>query len=190
MTSAVLVPIFHADRLTDWAFQKYDNDPYIQGAADYLDKAIVWARNSGLKVWIDLHGAPGSQNGFDNSGHRINTPSSPGAIGWGSNDTVKQTLEVLGMMSTRYLAQNNSDVVVALELLNEPLATSLSDVNILKQFYKDGYGEAKSANSQYGTNTAVVIQDAFETSSFWNDVLSPSDAMNGGSCLEHRSVLY
>jgi glucan 1,3-beta-glucosidase len=39
-----------------WAFQKYDGDPYIQGAADYLDTAIGWARKTGLKVWIDLHG--------------------------------------------------------------------------------------------------------------------------------------
>ncbi len=39
-----------------WAFQKYGGDPYIQGAADYLDQAIAWARQTGLKVWIDLHG--------------------------------------------------------------------------------------------------------------------------------------
>lgn len=39
-----------------WAFQKYEGDPYIQGAADYLDAAIDWARQTGLKVWIDLHG--------------------------------------------------------------------------------------------------------------------------------------
>lgn len=39
-----------------WAFQKYQGDPYIQGAADYLEKAIGWARQTGLKVWIDLHG--------------------------------------------------------------------------------------------------------------------------------------
>jgi glucan 1,3-beta-glucosidase len=39
-----------------WAFQKFDGDPYIQGAADYLDQAIGWARETGLKIWIDLHG--------------------------------------------------------------------------------------------------------------------------------------
>lgn len=52
---------------TDWAYQKYNNDPYIQGAAPYVDKAIGWARQTGLKVWIDLHGAPLSQNGFGNT---------------------------------------------------------------------------------------------------------------------------
>ena len=39
-----------------WAFQKYEGDPYIMGAQMYLDQGIEWARQTGLKVWIDLHG--------------------------------------------------------------------------------------------------------------------------------------
>ena len=39
-----------------WAFEKYDGDPYIMGAADYLEQAIGWARQTNLKVVIDLHG--------------------------------------------------------------------------------------------------------------------------------------
>jgi glucan 1,3-beta-glucosidase len=39
-----------------WAFQKYEWDPYIMGAQDYLDQAIGWARLTGLQVVIDLHG--------------------------------------------------------------------------------------------------------------------------------------
>ena len=39
-----------------WAFQKFDADDYIQGAAEYMDQAITWARSTGLKVWVDLHG--------------------------------------------------------------------------------------------------------------------------------------
>jgi hypothetical protein len=39
-----------------WAFEKYPGDPYIQGAAEYLDQAVQWAANAGLNVWIDLHG--------------------------------------------------------------------------------------------------------------------------------------
>ena len=39
-----------------WAFEKYDGDPYIMGAAHFLDQAIGWARQTNLKVVIDLHG--------------------------------------------------------------------------------------------------------------------------------------
>lgn len=46
-----------------WAFEVGSGEPYIQGQLPYLQKAVGWARNHGLKVIIDLHGAPGSQNG-------------------------------------------------------------------------------------------------------------------------------
>lgn len=39
-----------------WAFEKYENDPYVKGAAEYLDQAIGWAADAGLNVWVDLHG--------------------------------------------------------------------------------------------------------------------------------------
>ena len=40
-----------------------------------MEKATQWARTYGLHILIDLHGAPGSQNGEDHSGHA-------GSIGW------------------------------------------------------------------------------------------------------------
>ncbi len=36
----------------------------------YLKRLLQWADEIGLKILLDLHGAPGSQNGFDNSGRR------------------------------------------------------------------------------------------------------------------------
>jgi hypothetical protein len=42
-----------------WSFFLSPGDPYIQGFAQYLDQGITWAQQTGLKVWIDLHGAPG-----------------------------------------------------------------------------------------------------------------------------------
>jgi glucan 1,3-beta-glucosidase len=53
-----------------WAYDVSAGEPYIQGQTEYLDRVIGWARTHNVKVMIDLHGAPGSQNGFDNSGQR------------------------------------------------------------------------------------------------------------------------
>lgn len=39
-----------------WALAPRSGDPYVQGQLPYLDKAISWARKSGLKVMLDLHG--------------------------------------------------------------------------------------------------------------------------------------
>jgi glucan 1,3-beta-glucosidase len=47
-----------------WAFDVSEGEPYIQGQLSYLQKAVTWAGNHGLKLIVDLHGAPGSQNGY------------------------------------------------------------------------------------------------------------------------------
>lgn len=44
-----------------WAFDLQPGDPYVQGQIPYLERALQWCRQANLKVWIDLHGVPGSQ---------------------------------------------------------------------------------------------------------------------------------
>lgn len=39
-----------------WAVETFPGDPYVDGQLDYLDRAIDWARDAGLKVIVDLHG--------------------------------------------------------------------------------------------------------------------------------------
>jgi len=142
-----------------WAFHKNDGDSYVQGQAAYLDQAIGWARSAGLKVWVDLHGAPGSQNGFDNSGTR-------GNVGWQQGDTIAQTLAVLKTISQKYGSQSYQDVVVGIELLNEPLGPAL-DMGKLTQFYKDGFGQQRDVS-----DNVIVIEDAFQNPSYWNGLLN------------------
>lgn len=48
-----------------WAWEVGPGEPYIQGQLPYLRNAVNWARDHGLKVIIDLHGVPGSQNGYE-----------------------------------------------------------------------------------------------------------------------------
>lgn len=149
----------------------YDGETYTQGAAPYIDAAVDWARATGLKIWIDLHGAPGSQNGFDNSGHKVATP------GWQQGDTVAQTLAVLETISTKYAQTQYQDVVVGVELLNEPLSSELN-VDALKQFYRNGFGQVRAVS-----DTPVILHDGFEAPSAWNGFLTPSDdnSQNGKS---------
>ncbi|KAL9585223.1 MAG: hypothetical protein Q9212_001653 [Teloschistes hypoglaucus] len=160
-----------------WAYKKFDNDPYIQGAAPYVDKAIDWARQTGLKVWIDLHGAPLSQNGFDNSGQLIKAPQTPG---WTQGDSVNQTLAVIQLIANKYAQLSYQDVVVAIQLLNEPLASSLTGgINAVTQFYNDGYGNVRKIS-----NTPVMLHDAFQNVSFWDGVLAPPG--KSGVVIDHH----
>ena len=149
-----------------WAYQKF-NDPYVQGAAPYIDNAISWARQTGLKVWIDLHGAPGSQNGYDNSGHN-------GTVGFGTGNTLADTRSVIQQIANKYAQDSYQDVVVAIEVLNEPLPKSMTGgLDTVEQYYRDAYGDIRAIS-----DTEVVVHDAFQTGSSLNGLLAPSDASN------------
>ena len=103
--------------------------------------------------------APGSQNGFDNSGRY-------GAINWQQGNTVPETITAIQSLKDRYASA--TDVVTAIELLNEPLGPAL-DLQGLKDFYNTGYQTVRSGN----TDTVVVIHDAFEDiSGYWNGFMN------------------
>jgi len=50
-----------------WAYEVGPGEPFISGQHDYLLKAVTWAGQYNIKVIVDLHGAPGSQNGYTRS---------------------------------------------------------------------------------------------------------------------------
>ena len=113
-----------------WAYDN-SNSPYAKGAAPFIDAAIDWARSVGLKVMIDLHGAPGSQNCFDNSGQKCDKPQ------WTTGNTVQKTLSVLKTIQTKYGDAKYDDVIAGIQLLNEPL-TPVLNLDTVKQFTRDG----------------------------------------------------
>lgn len=146
-----------------WAYGSLDNDPYVLGQDKYLERAIGWARKHGLAVWIDLHGAPGSQNGFDNSGLRD-------LIEYQTDENISLTLTVLQKIFDKYGVAEYEDVVSGIQFLNEPLGPS-SDMNQLKNFYRWAYGNMRSVSY----NNAV-IHDAFEqTEGYWDSFMNVKD---------------
>jgi len=55
-------------------------------------------RKYGLKIILDLHASPGSQNGFQHSGSR------DGSQEWGKTDeNINQTVHVIEFLSARYV---------------------------------------------------------------------------------------
>ncbi|KAF2872875.1 glycoside hydrolase superfamily [Massariosphaeria phaeospora] len=151
-----------------WSVIGRDGDPYVQGAYDVLGKALDWAKDAGLKVMIDLHGgklklpatfiqtlmraAPGSQNGFDNSGRL-------GNVGWTQGDTIDHTLKVLNKIRDDHASH---PAVAAIELLNEPMGSAV-DMNKVRQFYMDGWGNLKDSD------VAVTFHDAFQGVTSWGN---------------------
>lgn len=161
-----------------WAFVLKDDDPYVQGQTKYLDRALGWAKKYNLKVWIDLHGAAGSQNGFDNSGLRD-------SLQFQNGDNTDVTLQALKKIATTYATSAWEDVVIGIELLNEPLGPSL-DLDKLKSYLSQGYEYVRNVGDQ-----AVIVQDAFQPSGYWNDFLTVSNGDNWNVVVDkHRYQVF
>lgn len=159
-----------------WAFKTLDTDPYVTSKQEYyLDQAIGWARNNGLKVWVDLHGAAGSQNGFDNSGLRDS---------WAflEDSNLKLTQEVISYMLEKYSQDEYLDTVVGVELINEPLGPVL-DMDKLKQYYQTNY---EYLRNELGRDQIVVIHDAFEPYNYWDSTLT-YDQGDWGVVVDHHN---
>ena len=101
--------------------------PYVESSR-FIDFALEQCKKNDLKLLLDLHGAPGSQNGWDHSGRS-------GAINWTDPKNVQETLRILETFAQKY-GQHPS--LYGIELLNEP--KDEVPLAILQQFYQDAYG--------------------------------------------------
>ncbi|OXC65997.1 hypothetical protein AYX13_05197 [Cryptococcus neoformans] len=136
-----------------------DGEPYLVGAYDYLKLAVTWASSLNLKVMVDVHGSPGGQNGFDNSGIR-------GVREWFTNDTsISRTLSTLHVLTAEFSRSFYNDTVIAIELINEPFPYTTSELNILKSYYQAGYETVRSNDG--ASKFVVAIDEEFQGLQTW-----------------------
>lgn len=153
---------------------------------EYLDKAFDYARQTHIKILIDLHSVPGGQNGFDNSG-------TCGLCTWHTKDSYYQeTMRVLKQLALR---NKGREELFGIQPMNEPANTfifnlnkglhknrypervSISSViprNKLEEFYLDVYNQIMPI---LGKERALVLHDQFEPMS-WNDFMPKEEYPN------------
>ncbi len=92
-----------------------DRPPFI-GCIEELDKAFAWAEKYDLKILIDLHTAPLSQNGFDNGGIC-------GVCKWSQTpEEVDFVLDVLEKLAKRYGQRKG---LFGITPINEPITEEM-----------------------------------------------------------------
>jgi len=131
------------------------NEPWIVGNRwEAFHRLCQWARELDLQVWPNLHTAPGSQNGFDNSGVE-NTIFT--CDGWGDSAlNVQRTLDILHDITFRIAQDGLLDVVTGFGLLNEPFG-DCSDF-VYRKFLDDGL---RVARNNMGNDVDIFVSDKF-----------------------------
>ena len=106
-----------------WAITTYTGDPYVPKISwRYLLRGIEYARKYGLRVNLDLHAVPGSQNGWNHSGRQ-------GMVGWlnGTDGALngQRSLDLHNQLSTFFAQPRYKNVIAIYGLVNEPKMTVL-----------------------------------------------------------------
>ena len=120
-----------------------DGDPPYAAGIEHLDRAYELAAWHGIRILLDLHGAPGSQNGQDHSGRQ-------GHAGWFTRAAARErTVDVAARLDERYREHPSH---WGLQLLNEPPVRLVH--RTLRQYYQE-------AASRLEGPTRLVFHDAF-----------------------------
>lgn len=132
-----------------WLF----GDEVYNRSVEFIDQALQMIGDVGLDFMLDLHTAPGCQNGFDNGGIQYQ-------LEWDKDPkNVDQTIEILKKILQRYLDYPHFH---SIQLLNEPFVSI--DMKIMKDFYLRSYNELRKIDK----NKYIVMHDAFRLNE-WED---------------------
>jgi glucan 1,3-beta-glucosidase len=136
--------------------------PYVEYGR-FIDFALDQAQQNGLKLLLDLHGAPGSQNGWDHSGRAgpVNWPNDP--------NNINETLRILESFAQKF---GKHPALLGIELLNEP--RDVVPLEILQKFYRDAYARLRQ---HMDPNAAIVFHDSFRPLA-WKKFMQEPDFSN------------
>ncbi len=115
-------------------------------SVEAIDKALTMMEEIGLDFMLDLHTAPGCQNGFDNGGiqHVIDWPKDP--------KNIDKTIDILEQIMMQF---NHYEHFHSIQLLNEPHVSI--DIDLLQDFYKRAYHRLRSIHA----TRVIVMHDGF-----------------------------
>ena len=141
-----------------WTFKEVK--PYYN-SLPFIKRAMEWAHRHGLLVLLDLHTAPGCQNGFDNGGITgvIDCPK--------TQENIDLTVEVLGIIAEEF---KDAPALWGIEVLNEPHFSI--DLNLIQRFYLNAY----QAIRKILPHVKIVFHDSFRpTDPSWRDFFANNE---------------
>ena len=153
-----------------WAVEIYEGDPYVfRTSWRYLLRSIEWARKYGLRVNLDLHALPGSQNGWNHSGKK-------GKIGWLNGTDGKlnadRAHDIHDRLSKFFAQDRYKNIITHYGFANEPRMTDLKVSDVI------GWTEkAYKIIRDNGVKAIGVFGDGFMGLEKWQGLMPGYDDM-------------
>jgi len=151
--NAVRLPVGHWLFGKDYPYHRSYGEtryPFVVGGIEMVDQVFLWASEYGLRVVLDLHAAPGCQNGFDNGGIL-------GVCEWHTKEEyIQHSLDVLERLAQRY---KDHPALHGIQALNEPSWDIPTD--LLKRYTLDAYRRIRRHCPP--ERVTVVFHDGFRS---------------------------
>ncbi|KAF8228078.1 glycoside hydrolase [Tricholoma matsutake] len=179
-----------------WAIEAINNEPFLVGTSwTYFLKAIQWARKYGIRIYLDLHALPGSQNGWV-SPVSVELEAAPV-----STDTVRftrrqpnvsalfhksmhgtmgianaqRTLTYLRII-TQFVSQDQyRDVVGIVGIVNEILWATVGEIPVQSFYFAAYEAIRKSTGTGSGAGPYIAIHEGFQGPAIWEGFLAGAD---------------
>ncbi|KAG0224493.1 hypothetical protein BGW42_005066 [Actinomortierella wolfii] len=147
------------------------DEPYVADLSwKYLLRGIEWARKNGLRVLVELHAAPGSQNGWNHSG-RV------GSINWIKGPqgpaNAKRTITYINDIVAQFNKPEYQHVAPIFGLLNEP-AGYVIGADEVKAWSEEAFSSFRSATGN-GKGPWGVLHDGFIGQQAWLGTMRSAD---------------
>ncbi|EJT98402.1 glycoside hydrolase [Dacryopinax primogenitus] len=156
-----------------WAIEVYPGEPFVPHLAwQYFLKAIQWARKYGLRINMDLHTIPGSQNGWNHSGKLGPVNFLFGVMGIAN---AQRALAYIRTLAEFVSQPEYSQVVQYFGVVNEALVDTIGQPQ-MQTFYLEAYTMIRNITGLgQGNGPFIGIHDGFIGMQQWASFLQGSD---------------
>ncbi|KAI0262189.1 glycoside hydrolase superfamily [Gloeopeniophorella convolvens] len=156
-----------------WCIETWPGEPFLAKVSwKYILRVFGWARKYGLRIYLDLHTVPGSQNGYNHSGRQGQVNFLNGIMGIAN---AQRTLDYIRII-TEFISQPEYQAVIPVfGIINEALVSTIGQ-DQMTSFYLQAHDMIRGITGLgEGHGPYIAIHDGFIGISKWADFLPGSD---------------
>jgi aryl-phospho-beta-D-glucosidase BglC (GH1 family) len=177
-----------------WMIDINNDEPFVYGSWEYLLRGIQWCRKYGIRVLIDFHAAPGSQNGWNHSG-RSGDKNFLNSKNNNNDELVTRFVGVVRKTQKYFSTPQWKNVVTMIGVLNEPFPDPkiVKEFDMLADFYKKVQTELRN-DVPLDDGPWLTYSDGFQEIDRWGLTLNktsfPKSALDIHDYVAFSSDVY
>ncbi len=157
-----------------WAIETWSGEPFLAKVSwTYILQALQWARKYGLRVNLDLHAVPGSQNGWNHSGRLGQINWLRGVMGVAN---AERSLNYIRYLAEFISQPEYTNLVQMFGIINEPRGSEIGQSNI-GSFYREAHDMIRDITGYgVGNGAWLSVHEAFLGPTAWQGFLQGSNS--------------